>query len=273
MLASDLKCKENRGTTDTNLEKILEYLLTGAAVASAIANGVKAVEFAQKEWDLAKRYWRITQNWMDYYQNSYAPVEDQEVREALALTDEEPIYETARGRSRTVAWIQFRGVLRDATRCMSRYCTGLRNDMLAELTAAQVGAVAMADGLGYRNERAYIEARSDERFKRQFETIKRGRNMVAQSVSFARASAGIYGSLFEQSWTGLMNAGQFMGYFFNRNQTAYPNTYMQGRPAFQREANGDNGVAVQQDVQRSDWAARAKVELLAREVVANHTGD
>ena len=266
MLASNLKCRENQGRTDTDIVSIASILLDLGAIASALYNASKAYEFAEKEYDLAKKYWRITQNWMDYYQDSFAPVEDQEAREAMALTDEEPEYETARGRSRTVAWLQFRDAFRSATRCTSKYCTGLRNDMLTDMATAQLNAVAMADGLGYRNERAYVEARSDERFKKQYETIKRGRNMPSESVSFAKAASGIYGNLFDQAWAGLMGAGQYLGYFFNRNTTSYPNEYMQGRPAFQRNANSNNGVAVQEVQDRSSYGARAKVALLAAQV-------
>lgn len=268
MRPDDFKCYDNRGTTDTDLRTILNYILQAAAVASAAANAAQAIQLAQKEWDLAKRYWRITQNWMDYYQNSYAPVEDQEVREALSLKDETPIYETARGRARTVAWLQFREAFRSAVRCTSKYCTGLRNDMLADLTSAQMDSVAMADGLGYRNERAYIETRSDERFKRQFETAKRGRNMTADSVSFAKAAANIYGNLFDQAWAGLTNAGQYLGYFLNRNDTAYPNEYMQGRPAFQRNASSEAAVAIPAGPDRSSTASQIKMRALAAEIAA-----
>lgn len=267
MRPEDVNCPDNRGTTDSDLRTILSYILDAAAVASAAANAAQAIQLAQKEWDMAKRYWRITQNWMDYYQNSYAPVEDQEVREAMALTDESPIYETARGRARTVAWLQFREAFRSASRCTSKYCTGLRNDMLADLSSAQMDAVAMADGLGYRNERAYIETRSDERFKRQFETAKRGRNMTAESVSFAKAAANIYGNLFDQAWAGLTGAGQYLGYFLNRNETAYPNEFMQGRASFQRKESSAGAVAVTEK-DRSPIASQIEARKLAAQIAS-----
>lgn len=218
-------CIAQTGVTDEGLD-IFGGLLSAAAVLSAGYNAYKAVELATKEWQMADKYWRIAQNWLDYYRNFYAPVEDQEVNEALGLKKEEPDYETARGRARAVAWLQFRDVLRQGIRCTSRYCTGLRQDMLADLSAAQADAVAMADGLGYRNERAYIESRDDVRFKKMLETAKRGRDMVADNVSLASAAAGIYGDLFNQAWEGLTGAGQYLGYWGSRNDTSYPTTYL-----------------------------------------------
>lgn len=221
----DKSCIEQTGVTDGG-RTIFGNLLSVAAIIAAGYNATKAVELATKEWNMAKRYWRIAQNWLDYYRDYYAPVEDQEVNEAMSLKKEEPDYETARGRARAVAWLQFRDVLRQGVRCTSRYCTGLRQDMLADLSSAQADAVAMADGLGYRNERAYIEARDDVRFKKMLETAKRGRDIIADNVSLAASAAGIYGSLFDQAWEGLTGAGQYLGYYGSRNQTGYPTTYL-----------------------------------------------
>lgn len=220
------KCVRQDGVTDSGRE-LFGKILAGVAIAGAAYNASRAVKIATDEWLMAKRYWRIARNWLDYYKDYYAPVEDQELHEAMNLKKEEPEYEAARGRARAVAWLQFRGVVRQAMRCTSRYCTGLRQDMLSDLSAAQADAVAMADGLGYRNERAYIEARDDVRFKKMLETAKRGRDMVADNVSLTSSAAGIYGDLFNQAMAGLSGAGQYLGYWSSRNDTAYPITTLE----------------------------------------------
>lgn len=235
--ASDTECNAEHGSNDRE-HSIFADLITVAAVAAAACNTKKAIDIAEAEWKMAKKYWKIAKNWLDYYNDFYAPVEDQELEEAMALTEPEPEYEAARGRARIIAMMQFRGAVDRAVRCTSRYCTGLRNDMVAELVAANASAVALADGLGYRNERAYIEARDDERFQRQFATAKRGRNMIADNVSLAKATAGIYGDLWDQTWKGLEGAGTYLGYMQNRNPTAYPTTYVQQREQAYAKAHG-----------------------------------
>lgn len=222
---SDQKCVRQDGVNDTG-RGLFGKILAGVAVTAAAYNSARAVQIATKEWEMAKKYWRIARNWLDYYKDYYAPVEDQELSEARSLTKETPEYDAARGRARAVAWLQFRGVVRQAMRCTSRYCTGLRQDMLTELASSQADAVAMADGLGYRNERAYVEARDDVRFKKMLETAKRGRDMVADNVSLVSSAAGIYGDLFNQSMAGLSGAGQYLGYWSSRNDTAYPTHYL-----------------------------------------------
>ena len=147
------QCNPQRGVNDSE-RSLFGEILSAAALAAATISAYKAYDIAVKEWEMAKKYWRIAQNWMDYYQNAYAPVEDQEIEESLRLEVAEPLYDIARGRARTSAWVEFQGKLRKPMRCLSRYCTGLRGDILTQVMMAQADAVAMADGLGYRNERA-----------------------------------------------------------------------------------------------------------------------
>ena len=231
--ASDLACNAVHGTNDTQ-HTLFSALLTAAAIGSAANNAAKAVDLAKKEWSMAKKYWQISKNWLNHYADNFAPGEDQEISEALALKTEPPDYETAQGRARTLAMLEFRGLFRKAVRCTSKYCTGLRRDVLLETASAQADALAMAEGLGYRNERAYFESRDDVRFSKRLNTAKRGRDIVADNVSLAKTAAGIYGSLYEQAWNGLSGAGQYLGYYAERNQPAYPSTYIVQRAQFAR---------------------------------------
>lgn len=231
--ASDMKCNPVHGTNDQQ-HSLFANLLTAAAIGSAAFNAAKAVELAGKEWEMAKKYWRISKNWLDYYNDNFAPGEDQELDEAMNLTDEPPGYEAAQGRARTSAMLEFRGLLRRAVKCTSKYCTGLRRDMALETLSAQANALAMAEGLGYRNERAYLESRDDVRFSKQLNTAKRGRDIAADNVSLAKTTAGIYGSLFSQAWDGLAGAGQYLGYYAERNQPSYPSSYLVQRGHFAR---------------------------------------
>lgn len=237
-LASDVDCNRIRGTNDSQYD-LIGNILAGASILAAAYNAARAVEIATAEWKLAKKYWQIAQNWLDHYKDNYAPVEDQEVAEALNLDIETPLYDVAQGRARATAFLEFRGIVNQTIRCTSRYCTGLRADMLTELTAAQADAIAMADGLGYRNERAYVESRNDVRFEKMLNTAKRGRDMVSENVSLAKATAGIYGNLFEQTWAGLQGAGEYLGYWSHRNDTRYPTEYVKGRARMKSQVRGD----------------------------------
>ena len=198
MYADDLECNPKHGTNDQQYG-LFANILADAAILSAAYNSARAVDIATKEWNMAKKYWRIARNWLDHYKDYYAPVEDQEINEALNIPAETPQYDATEGRARTAAMLQFRGQLRKSMRCTSRYCTGLRKDMLANILSAQADALSLAEGLGYRNERAYLESRDDVRFSKMLNTAKRGRDIIADNVSLIKTSAGIYGNLYNQA--------------------------------------------------------------------------
>ena len=225
MLATDKECTAVRGKQDEHQFTIDDWL-SAAAVLAAGWNVAQMVSTATDEWDLAKRYWRISNNWQSHYKDFYAPVEDQEIAEALALEEEQPEYDRARARAHAAAWLEFRGVLEKNTRCLSEYCTGLRADIITELASAEAQALVLADGLGYRNERAYIESRDDVRFQKQMNTAKRGRDMVAENVSLAKTTAGIYADTYQQAWEGLKGCGYYLGYKANRIEPSYPTTFL-----------------------------------------------
>lgn len=225
MYADDLECNPKHGTNDQQYG-LFANILADAAILSAAYNSARAVDIATKEWNMAKKYWRIARNWLDHYKDYYAPVEDQEINEALNIPAETPQYNATEGRARTAAMLQFRGQLKKSMRCTSRYCTGLRKDMLANILFAQANALSLAEGLGYRNERAYLESRDDVRFSKMLNTAKRGRDIIADNVSLIKTSAGIYGNLYNQAWEGLAGAGQYLGYSANRNTPAYPTEYL-----------------------------------------------
>lgn len=223
-MAVDTACNVRRGQTDGG-KSAVAAVLKAAAIAAAGYNAYKAYDIAYAEYKLAKKYYQLSKNWLDYYRDYYAPVEDQELREAMNIPETTPDYETARGRARVTAIMQFKGRLDKAFKCTSRYCTGLRQDMILEATTAQADALALADGIGYRSERAYVEARNDVRFEKMLNTAKRGRDMVADNVSLARATSGIYGDFAEQAWKGLQSAGMYIGYTSARHAPNYPTTY------------------------------------------------
>lgn len=225
MYADDLECNPKHGTNDQQYG-LFANILADAAILSAAYNSARAVDIATKEWNMAKKYWRIARNWLDHYKDYYAPVEDQEINEALNIPAETPQYDATEGRARTAAMLQFRGQLKKSMRCTSRYCTGLRKDMLANILSAQADALSLAEGLGYRNERAYLESRDDVRFSKMLNTAKRGRDIIADNVSLIKTSAGIYGNLYNQAWEGLAGAGQYLGYSANRNTPSYPTEYL-----------------------------------------------
>lgn len=197
--------------------------------AAAAYNTGQAINFANKQYDMAKTYLKISQWWNSYKQNYFDPVEDQELNEAMGLKEETPYYDNARGHAQTAGHIRFKNAVNKAVQCTAEYCTGLRGAILRDTLAQEATTVASLANFGYRHERAYVESRSDVRWKRMVATATRGRGMQANAVSQSQLAYGIYGSLGEAAGKGAAGAASLGGYFWDRKDTIYP-TFMRSVP-------------------------------------------
>lgn len=196
-----------------------------AAMAIAAINTGAAIYTADKQYELAKRYSRIAKWWRDYYNSTYAPWENQELEEAKSLVPVDPIYDTAVGRAKTFARIQFNDLAARSIQCTGAHCTGLRGALLKDVLTSEASALSAAANLGYRNERAYVEARNDNDWAKKIAVVNRGRGLLAEHINFGVLSFGIFGDLGAQAAQAAGGAIGYLGYVWNRNETVYPTLY------------------------------------------------
>ena len=211
----------NHGTDNTG-KRILSAIWDMLPAVVAAYNTGQAINFAMKQHEIAKDYLKISQWWQDYYNAYFKPVEDQELSEAMNLQETTPYYDTMRGRAQTSGRIKFKNAVNKSVQCTSEYCTGLRQQMLYDTLEQQAKVMTVLTGVGYRNERAYYEKRSDVRWERMLNTAKRGRDLPAQAINSAALAYGIYGGLGQQAAKGAEGAAAAAGYLWNRNDTFYP---------------------------------------------------
>lgn len=215
----------NYGITDTD-KSLLATIWSGLTAAIAAYNTGQAIYFADKQYDMAKTYLKISQWWDDYKKTYFDPVEDQEINEAMALKEEPLFFNTQAGRAQTAGRIRFKNAVNKAVQCTSEYCTGLRGQLLRDQLAQEATALTALAALGYRNERAFGETRSEVRWKRMLQTAARGREMQATAVSHSQLAMGIYGDLGGQAGKSAVGAASLAGYLWNRNDTIYPTTML-----------------------------------------------
>lgn len=218
---ANMTCNNCKGLDDAD-KGVLSYLWLGLTAAATTYNTVQAVDFALKQYKIAKSYANISKWWLNYHKTYFRPVEDQEIAEALALKEETPYYDVAMGRAQVAGRIKFKGLAEKNAQCTSEYCTGLRGVILRDYVQQEAVTVTALAGLGYRNERAYVESRSDVRWKRLIATASRGRDMQAKAINGAQLAFGIYGSLGSQAGASAAGAASMFGYEWNRRDTIYP---------------------------------------------------
>ena len=229
----------NKGIDDDGKGSLSNLWRLVPAVVAAYNTG-QAVDYALKQYNIAKTYLKISQWWRSYYNAYFKPLEDQELSDTMALTETAPYYDTMRGRAQTLGRLKFKNAVNKVVQCTSEYCTGLRQQLLFEASEQEARAIATLTGAGYRNERAYYESRSDVRWKRMIATATRGRDMQADAVNSAQLAYGIYGNLGQQATEGAVGAAAAFSYFSNRNNTLYPG-FMRG--TLNRQQSAPAGTA------------------------------
>jgi hypothetical protein len=193
-----------------------------AALAATAVSTVTAVEMANRQFEIAQRYYQISRSWKDWYNEGFAPLEDMELSEVMTEALAVPHYDVAEGRASGLAKTMLDDALRQGLRCTSQYDTGLRRCIIRKGAEGYGAVVGNALALGYRNERNRVEALKVLRWKHKLIAALRGRNMAGQSVAFGVLAANIYGSLAEQAGKIAGNYMTFLGWARDRFDTVYP---------------------------------------------------
>lgn len=201
---------------------------TAATIAQAAAVAVAgyqvnaAISIAEKQEQLAKGYLAISQEENNYYYNTYAPCEDTELEEACSAVTEPMHIDSSTGRYIASIRHQYVGKTEKELACNSRYCTGRAAAIIRDNAMQEAAAAATAANMARRYEEALYEARDDLRWNRRAQALNRGRDMMAQALTFSGISYGIFGELGQQAAYGAAGAIGYLGYSQTRRPTVYP---------------------------------------------------
>lgn len=226
--SSGIPC--NTGVTNTG-KSLLGSIMQAAAIAVAVLNADAQRKMAKWQQEIAQDYLNIAKWYREFYNNTYRPGEDQELREAWAMEEYEPMYDVTIGRVRNYGRINMAGAASKAVRCTSPYCTGLRGAVLKDAKNVEATQLAAFSNMGYRIERAYMEAMNDVRWQRREQVLNRGRDMIAGNIKTSSLAAGIFGDLGQQAGAATGSALYYLGYNREKMDTSYPMlASMQGNP-------------------------------------------
>lgn len=209
------------GITDSGIDYAAN-VARAAAIAVAVVNTAAAIEIASDQESLAKDYLRIAKSQQNYYYEVYVPCEDKELEEACSAALYEKHNNIQIGRMKNSVRHQFAGVLDKDIQCSSRYCTGRMAAIIKDRLTSEAAALATAANLARRYEEDYAEAQDDLRWARRSQALARGRDMMAQAVSFSGFAYGLFGKLGDQAQKGAAGAMGYLGYASARNETVYP---------------------------------------------------
>jgi hypothetical protein len=204
-------CLPLHGQTDAGRLSVGVIWQAAAAVLAA-ANAVASAAIADKQFDLARQYYRIARNWRDWYNQAFAPLEDAEADEVLAAGPAEAFYDTAAGRALALARTLYLGKIQAAQKCYSQYETGQRGHIIKKYLGEKHRVLEAGLALGWRNERARVDGLNERRWTRMIQAAQRGRDMMAQNVTAGQYAGKIYGDLARQAGSAAGGYMNFLGY-------------------------------------------------------------
>lgn len=202
----------------------------GTAIAVAVIETEAAFTAAKKEWELAKKWYQISEEQIDYYYAYYAPCEKTEIVEACSAKPYEMHKEVTAGRMQAQIQQNYAGRPFKDICGYSRYCTGAVKRAIRDIEFAKATELASAANLASRYEEAMWDAMDDRRWNRRNQALARGRDMMAQAVDFSNFAAGAISDLGNQAATAAMGAIKFLGFGRNRLDTIYPEISENQRP-------------------------------------------
>jgi len=193
-----------------------------AATAVALLSTAAAYEIADMQYQTAKAYWKLARERWDYFLNTYRPCEKNEVAEACTADIPEANYNYAINAYTSGAELAFAKADRDVMRLSALYCICVDNSLARDTDLMRSQMVG--DGVNYaiRREEAVAEALDDVRWNRKIGVLNRGRGLLSQSTSYAKAASDMYDQFGKSVSAVAEGATQFIGYALNRNATTYP---------------------------------------------------
>ena len=207
--------------------KINDAGLTGAwrimdvvgKAASSLAT-YRALESAKDQEKIGRKYYRLAKNQWGYFEQTYKPLEQQELDELHKETKYLPDYQTAiAGHDCADTIFDNMSTYRDKLNDQFCVCPNLDTASMFDLALSTIRGDSHNFAREYANNLA--DKKNDIRWNRKMQAASRGRNLLPQSSKFAQQAAGIYGQ-YSQTMTGFaQQAARFSGYISNRRNTVF----------------------------------------------------
>jgi hypothetical protein len=202
------------------------------SVAVALLSTAAAYTIAEQQYQTAKAYWKLARERWDYFLNTYRPCEEREVAEACTAIVPTANYDRAIMGYTSGVTLAYSRADDEILRLSKLYCVCTNASLVKDIELMRSQMVG--DGVNYaiRREESVAEALDDVRWNRKIGVLNRGRGLLSQSTSYARAASDMYDQFGKSVSAVAQGATQFLGYAMNRNDTVYPARNQQQYPGY-----------------------------------------
>ena len=207
-------------------ENAWDEAFKAAALAISIANGIAQSKIADRQQDLADRYYRMAKYKWDRFFKHFVPLEKKLLKEVL--NEPLPAMDCVDDRARASSWVS--RAFGSAERWMSSKAAELRMCLspadLRRPDLRRSRALADVSNYNYADDRWYVDYRGDKRWNRRSSVLNLGRNLGSEALKYGDVARSLLNSVsgkIEQAASGLVSA---LGYYGARLDTYYPSSYL-----------------------------------------------
>ena len=191
-----------------------------AAITVAAINTAAAIEIAEKQYDIAKAYYKLAQKDWQRSKDIYQPCERALVNAACAASPYEADYDKLSNLATTTVSQVF------GTVDLGSYtpCHTYDKSSYKRVALAQAMLYNDTSNFAYRAEEYRTISRDDVRWSRRENALNLGVGIMAQASSAASAASSAFGDVGTLVGNAATGAVEALGYFNNRNTTQYPSS-------------------------------------------------
>lgn len=214
-----------------------------ALIAVATLNTLAQIDIMQDRYRIAKDYANIAKDRWNRFQNAYAPLERAMLFEIMNTAIYDPDYPRARAAGYTNARSAFAVATTETAEQAKKYAICLDRSQTNDLYIAE--AIASDDGTNYnyRDEEFYAHLKNDLRWNRRSALLNLGRDLNAQSASYASAANNLLAGLGALAAEGAGSAAQLLGYLSEQRNTQYPAQFSGASPLTENASSVGSSIA------------------------------
>lgn len=197
-----------------------------AELTIAVANSIAQQEIADKQMDLADRWYSHAKYKWNRFDQQYKPLEQLLLRETSTVPMPKLDCVGVRARSNDFVNTAHASAEADVKRIAKKYCVCMNPTLARAIDTRQNILLVDTYNFNYNDDRWFRDLKEDQRWNNRSNVLTLGRNLDSQAMSYANLANQIFGRVSQQIDRATGAAMNALGYFGARNDTFSPMTYL-----------------------------------------------
>lgn len=197
-----------------------------AGLAIAVANGIAQSEIADKQQDLADKWYSQAKFKWDRFAGRYMPLEIKLLNEVSSVPIRNIDCAGAHDRAEASVNTAYASTAIYMKQQAKKLCLCLDPSLLSAVNQKQNMMLVDTENFNLTDERWFTDYKNDQRWNRRSNVLNLGRNLNSESMQYGKIANALYGQIGQQLDRAAGGLMQAVGYYGARNDTYYSTTYL-----------------------------------------------